>query len=299
MTLYLQDGLPALARLQEEGISAAGLTARPRSVRRIGLLNLMPDKIAAEIQFSRLIALTGFNTELVLLRPSGYHSRHTPEAHLRRYYRLWDQIRNEPLDGLIVTGAPVEKLTYESVVYWDELTRILDWCAVRRLPAMHICWSAQAALYHYHGVPKHRLRSKRFGIFSQQVSVEPNRLMAGLGPEFPIPVSRHSEVRECELPSGEAIRILAASDVSGLCIVEDTISNALCMFNHFEYDSNTLDREYARDLNSGEAIRPPFRDRSVKTGSTAGGPPWRRQAICFFQNWMAGIDVSRQLEACR
>ena len=298
MTLYLQSGLPALTRLQEEGIAAAGLDMRPHSVRRIGLLNLMPDKVGTEIQFSRLLALTGFNAELVLLRPSGYHSRHTPEDHLRRFYRVWEQIRNDPLDGLIVTGAPVEKLDYESVVYWEEFTRILDWCATRRLPAMHICWSAQAALYHYHGVPKHRLRDKRFGVYSQQVSAEPNRLMTGLGPEFAVPVSRHSEVRECELPSGRAIRILAASDLSGLCVVEDTISNAICVFNHFEYDADTLEREYTRDLNSGEATRPPFRDRSVKLASTGVGPAWRRQAICFFQNWMAGIDAKALVATC-
>ncbi len=284
MTVYLPTGAPAIAALRGEGEGrVAGLDAAPRDPGRlrIALVNLMPDKPATERQFARQLSGWPSDVELVLVRMATHQSSHTDPDHLHRFYRRASEVCWRNIDGLIVTGAPVEHLPFEQVRYWRELTEIIDRVAAR-LPSLYVCWSGQAALYHRHGVPKQPLGRKAFGVFPQTVERPDAEVLRGLGPNFLCPVSRHTEVRREVLPRCSGLRVLAASPISGLCLVEDRPAGALMMFNHLEYESDTLTGEYRRDRAAGCDIAPP-------EGLAAGAGPreaWRPAAARFFSNWL-------------
>lgn len=304
MTLALPIGLPARRRLERERIPllAQGAFDRHAAQRageeplRILMINLMPAKMVAETQFARLLGHTDAAIELTLAIPDGYRPKTTPPDHIAAFYRPWSALRHNRYDGLIVTGAPIETLPFEDVTYWPQLTQILDWAERNVARAYMICWAGQAALYHYHGVPKHELEAKMFGVFRQHVAAPDSGLMQGLGDSFVVPVSRHTEVRAEDLPAGAGLSVLAGSPESGVCLIEDTRRHFLYMFNHLEYDAGTLALEYKRDLAAGLPINLP---KGYFPRDDAAKPPrnrWRRQANRLFANWIAEMRQARRPE---
>jgi homoserine O-succinyltransferase len=300
MAIRLPEGLPARAVLECEGIAdgapagagqgaGQGAGAPQGPPLRIALVNLMPQKIATETQLARLLGGTDHDVELTLVLPDGYAPRHAPAEHVARFYKRFSEIRDRRFDGLIVTGAPVETLAFEEVRYWRELTRIFDWARHSVRGSYYICWAAQAALYHFHGVQKHPLPEKRFGVYPQRVVRPEAPLLLGLGNSFPVPVSRHTEVRAAELPPGAGLEVLAQSPETGLCLIEDRPRHCFYMFNHLEYDAGTLAAEYRRDLEAGEAIDPPRHTFPHDDPAAVPANTWRPAARTVFGNWLAAL----------
>lgn len=291
MPIALPQGLPARRILRAEGIDVPGRDELHRRVQRplrIGLVNLMPDKIATETQVARLLGAAAVPVELVLSVPDSYRAKSAPSGHMAAFYRPWSDLGDEPLDGLVVTGAPVETLPFEAVTYWSDLCAVFDRAKARGIAGLYICWAAQAALRHFHGVPKHELDAKLFGVFRQRVARPDAALLRGFGATFPTPVSRHTEVRAADLPAGLAV--LADSPVSGLCLVEDRAVSALCMFNHLEYDAGTLAAEFHRDRQAGKPIALPRHYFPDDDPERAPKNVWRRHAHLLFANWLGDIQ---------
>ena len=289
MPIKIPNDLPARSVLEREGVRIIRETdAIRQDIRplRIALLNLMPDKIRTETQFARVIGSTPLQVEMTLLNTGSYKSRNTSERHLLDFYKTWDQVREETFDGLVITGAPVETMPFEEVDYWPELTQILDWAQTNVFRAFHICWGAQAALYHYHGVPKHRLPRKMFGIFRHRILKSDSSLLQGFNDEFSIPVSRHTETRKSDVPKVPGLNVLAESEESGLCLMEDVPHRAAYMFNHLEYDADTLKREYERDLEAGELIQVPKHYFPEDDPKRPPANQWRSYAHLLFWNWI-------------
>jgi homoserine O-succinyltransferase len=289
MPIKIHNDLPARRILEEEGVEiikesdAIRQDIRPL---RIALLNLMPDKIGTETQIARVVGSTPLQVEMTLLNTGSYKSKNVPERHLLDFYHPWEEVRDEKFDGLIVTGAPVETMPFESVDYWDELTAIFDWAQTHTFRGFYICWGAQAALHHFYGVPKHRLDRKMFGIFRHHICRSDSYLTRGFNDEFSIPVSRHTETRAEDIPDAPGLRILAESPESGLCLMEDRPHKAVYMFNHLEYDVDTLKAEYERDVSAGHDIELP---RNYFPGDDPAMPPinqWRSFAHLLFWNWI-------------
>ncbi len=289
MPIKIPNNLPARPILEREGVRIISETdAIRQDVRplRIALLNLMPDKIRTETQFARVIGSTPLQVEMTLLNTGSYKSRNTPESHLIDFYKTWDQVRGEFFDGLVITGAPVETMPFKEVDYWPELCQILDWAQTNVYRGFYVCWGAQAALQHYHGVPKHHLPRKKFGIFRHRIVKAESSLLIGFNDEFSIPVSRHTETRKSDLPDKPGLNVLAESTESGLCLMEDIRHRAVYMFNHLEYDADTLKGEYERDLEAGELIQIP---ENYFPGDNPDHPPtnqWRSYAHLLFWNWI-------------
>jgi homoserine O-succinyltransferase len=292
MPIKIPNDLPARRILEEEGVEviresdAIRQDIRPM---RIAMLNLMPDKIRTETQIARVVGSTPLQVEMTLLNTGSYRSRNVPERHLIDFYHTWDEVRHEKFDGLIVTGAPIETLPFEAVDYWDELTAIFDWAQSHVFRSFHLCWGAQAALHHFHGVPKYELDRKLFGIFRHHVVKQGTNLLRGFNDEFSIPVSRHTEVRREDIPDKPGLHILAESPESGLCLMEDLAHRAVYMFNHLEYDVDTLKREYERDLAAGVEIDIP---KYYFPDDDPAKPPvnqWRAYAHLLFWNWIYEI----------
>ncbi|HEX7852956.1 MAG TPA: homoserine O-succinyltransferase [Sphingobium sp.] len=289
MPIKIPDDLPARRTLEAEGVmvmrekDAMRQDIRPM---RIGLLNLMPDKISTETQIARLIGSTPLQVELSLVRISDHVPRNTAAGHMEAFYRPWEDVQEERFDGFIVTGAPVEKLPYEEVRYWPELARIFDWTQTHVHRSFAICWAAQAALHHFHAIPKHGLEAKAFGVFRHRNLVPDSPYLRGFSDDFSIPVSRWAEVRREDVAKGRGLTVLADSEEAGLCLVHDAGHRMLHMFNHVEYDSGTLADEYHRDNASGGTIGVPA---NYFPGDNPAAPPenrWRSHAHLLFGNWI-------------
>jgi homoserine O-succinyltransferase len=289
MPIKIPDQLPAREVLAREGVSIMDeKTALRQDIRplQIGLLNLMPNKIRTETQFARLIGATPLQVELTLVRVGNHKAKNTSEDHLIAFYQTWEEVRHRKFDGFIITGAPIELLSFEKVTYWNELTRILDWTKTNVHSSFFICWGAMAAAWHFHGVPKHTLEKKAFGVFRHRNHAPASPYLAGFSDDFAIPVSRWTEVRAGDIPAGSGLELLMESDATGPCMLAERTGNRLYMFNHIEYDSTSLKEEYDRDVAAGTPIAVPH---EYYPGDDPANRPlnrWRSHAHLLFGNWI-------------
>ena len=289
MPIKIPNDLPARPVLEREGVmvmSEADAVRQDIRPLRIGLLNLMPNKIRTETQFARLIGATPLQVELTLLKITKHTPKNTPAEHMIAFYRDWESVRAEKFDGLVVTGAPVELLEFEDVTYWDELTRIFDWTQGNVQSTFCICWGAQAALHHFYRVPKHPLPKKEFGVYRHRNLNPASPYLRGFSDDFSIPVSRWTEVRRSELPADSGLEVLIDSEEAGLCLVADEPHRMLCMFNHIEYDTQTLAEEYWRDVKAQRTIDLPRNYFPADDPHAVPENRWRSHAHLLFGNWI-------------
>jgi len=260
---------------------------------RIGLLNLMPNKVSTETQLARLLGATPLQIELTLVRITDHVARNTPADHMAAFYRPWSSVRTERFDGFIITGAPVERLPFETVSYWRELAAIFDWTQTHVHHCMTICWAAQAALYHFHGTPKRGLARKAFGIFEHRSLVPTSPYLRGFSDHFSVPVSRWTESCTATLQATRGLRVLADSEGAGPGFVEDSRHRTLHVFNHLEYDTGTLAEEYRRD--GGGQL--PANYFPGDDPACAPGNSWRSHAHLLFGNWVNEIYQTAPFDA--
>jgi len=292
MPIKIPNDLPARATLEEEGVmvmreaDAVRQDIRPM---RIGLLNLMPNKIRTETQIARLLGATPLQVELTLVKITSHVARNTPVEHMISFYHNWEDIKDQRFDGFIVTGAPVETMPFEEVTYWDELRRIFDWTQTNVHAGFNICWGAQAAVHHFYGVPKHALSEKAFGVYRHQNLSPASPFLRGFSDDFSIPVSRWTEVRREDIPADSEMIVLMESEEAGLCLLDDPAHRSLHMFNHIEYDSHSLREEYFRDVAAGMKIKTPRNYFPYDDASREPENRWRSHAHLLFGNWINEI----------
>jgi homoserine O-succinyltransferase/O-acetyltransferase len=284
MSIILPDGLPASVTLIMEGVSVIESSAFKKSGKkalRIGLINLMPTITDTEIQFARLLTGSGHPVELILITPETCHSKTIPASYVDRFYNKWPSIINLPFDGIIITGAPVEHKPFHQVSYWKEMTGIMEWARQKVPMTFYVGWSAQAAVWAFYSIPRHPLVSKRFGVYQHTVTAPDHPLMADINTTMAVPVSRYMEIKQYYLPQDNSLKVLAESPQAGLCLLDDPANNAVYMFNHLEYDTQTLAAEYDRDIQVG-------RDTPIPVNYYPGNNP----AYLPFNSW---IEDGRKL----
>lgn len=288
MPIRVPDNLPALDNLLAEQVDVmAQQDALRQDIRplRLLLLNLMPKKQDTEIQFARLFGNSPLQIEMILMTTASYTPRHTEPGYLRRFYRRLDDVRDEHFDALIVTGAPIERLPFEDVAYWEELTEILNWSRTHCFRRLGICWGAQALLYHFHGVPKYDVGDKMFGVYEHQLSQLTDRLMRGFTDQFPMPVSRYTENRRQDLAAA-GLEVLAESSECGVGMVRDPSGGDLFVLNHLEYDADTLGAEYRRDCDEGLTTAVPHGYFPNDNPDEEPVNFWRPFAFLLISNWI-------------
>ncbi|MEZ8007412.1 MAG: homoserine O-succinyltransferase [Amylibacter sp.] len=294
MPIRIPSKLPAFDVLKSEGVDVMSNTdANRQDIRplRIGLLNLMPLKIQTETQFSRLIGSTPLQIELTLIRMSEHQSRHTAPEHMESFYKSFEEIQNQKFDGLIITGSPIEHLPFSEVTYWNELKKVFDWTQKNVHSTFGVCWGGMAMINHFHGVKKHILDKKVFGCHRCQVTNPSSRFLTGFSDDLVIPVSRWTENRAEEI-SNVGLDILIDSKTSGPCLVEDAKHRALYIFNHFEYDRDTLKQEYDRDIENNTPINVPMNYYPNDDPSKKPLNKWRSHAHLLYANWINQIYQS-------
>ena len=289
MSIIVPENLPAIDILKEENIfvmensRAISQDIRPL---KILLLNLMPTKINTENQLIRLIGNTPLQVELTLLNTKTHKSKNTSEDHLDAFYKNFDEIKNEKFDGLIITGAPVEKLEFEQVDYWDELKEIMEYSKSNVTSALHICWGAQAGLYYHYGIGKSDLKEKMFGVFCHRILDDKNELVRGFDDTFYAPHSRHTEIKREDIINNKNLKLIAESDEAGVYIVMSKDERQIFITGHSEYDRDTLKLEYERDIDKGLAIKMPvnyFKNNDPKNSPNVN---WKSSANLLFSNWL-------------
>ncbi len=296
MPIKLPDSLPAYDILSREGVmvmpedSASKQDIRPL---RIGLLNLMPKKIQTETQFARLVGASPLQIEFSLIRMSEHETKNTSSEHMAEFYRPFSEVEEsgEKFDGLLITGAPIEHLPFEEVTYWDELTRVMDWTQTHVHSTFGICWGGMAMAYHFHGVAKHILDAKAFGCFRHQNLAPASPYLRGFSDDVLMPVSRWTEMQRAEMEAAGMTTLISSEDV-GPALVEDTAHRALYVFNHFEYDSDTLKQEYDRDVDAGTPINVPVNYYPDDDPARDPMNRWRSHAHLLYGNWVSELYLT-------
>ena len=289
MPIKIPDSLPARSVLEGENIfvmteyRAIHQDIRPLSVL---ILNLMPTKIVTETQLLRKLSNTPLQIQVELLRTSSYLPQHTDSDHLESFYTTFDQVKDRKFDGMIITGAPVENLDFADVEYWDELCQIMEWTRTHVHSTLHVCWGAQAALYYHYKIPKYSLDKKLFGVFAHTAVKKQSPLFRGFDDVFYVPHSRHTSTRVEDVLKVPELELLAVSDEAGLFAVKSEDNRRFFITGHPEYDADTLEKEYRRDLDKGLPIDVPAH---YFPGDDPNQPPvvrWRSAAQLFYTNWL-------------
>ncbi len=259
---------------------------------RIGLLNLMPKKIQTENQFARLIGATPLQIDLSLIRMTGHRTKNTAAVHMAEFYRPFQEVKDQKFDGLVITGAPIEHLDFVDVTYWDEISEVFDWTQTNVHSTFGVCWGGMAMINHFHGVKKHMLDAKAFGCFRHRNLNQASPFLRGFSDDCVIPVSRWTEMKQAEIDGAPGLTTLLGSDDVGPCLVEDRSHRALYIFNHFEYDSDTLKQEYDRDVTNGTPINVPINYYPDDDPAQTPQNRWRSHAHLLYGNWINEIYQS-------
>ncbi len=289
MPIKIPNQLPATKVLASENIfvmdehRASTQDIRPL---QILVLNLMPTKIETETQLARLLGNTPLQVELELMQTASHESKNTAQEHMIKFYSTFDQVRERTFDGMIITGAPVEKLPFEEVEYWDELCQIMEWSRTHVHSTFHICWGAQAGLYYHYGIPKVDLPEKISGVFPHRVERRSSMLMRGFDDVFMVPHSRHTTILRQDIEACRKLKILASSPQAGIYAMATEGGRQVFITGHSEYDATTLQKEYIRDKALDPNTKMPENYFPDNDDTKAPLVTWRSHANLIYQNWL-------------
>ncbi|MFC5711871.1 homoserine O-succinyltransferase [Thalassorhabdus alkalitolerans] len=289
MPIKVPDHLPAKDILSKENIFIMNESrAYTQDIRplKILILNLMPIKETTETQLLRLLGNTPLQLDVSLLHPHTHRSKNTPIEHLASFYKTFDEVRERKFDGMIITGAPIEKLPFEDVTYWEELKSILEWSKSNVTSTLHICWGAQAGMYYHYGVPKHELPVKQFGIYEHFVEKPNESLMRGFDDVFYVPHSRYTGTRREDVDKVPELQVLSESPEAGVYIVASKDGKQIFVTGHSEYDTCTLQDEYERDYNRGVKTAEPENYYPENNRKARPQLRWRAHSNLLFSNWL-------------
>ena len=281
--------MPAIELLKQENIFVMGASrAHAQDIRplRIVILNLMPLKITTETDLIRLLSNTPLQLEVIFMKLKSHTPKNTSIEHMMMFYKDFDILSKEKFDGMIITGAPVEQMSYEDVAYWDEITKIFQWAKTHVTSTLYICWAAQAGLYYHYGIPKYPLDKKMFGIFRQKILDVQLPIFRGFDDEFMMPHSRHTELHHDDIVNHPALTLISESEISGVSMVMARNGREFFITGHLEYAPDTLDKEYRRDMGKRDDVEMPinyYRDNDPDKGPYV---TWRAHANLLFSNWV-------------
>ncbi|MBR6101554.1 MAG: homoserine O-succinyltransferase [Ruminococcus sp.] len=288
MPIKIPNNLPAYSTLEAEKIFVMPEDrAAHQDIRdlKIAIVNLMPDKITTETQILRLLSNTPLHVDIDLVQMN-HISKNTPQEHMLTFYKPFDEVKENRYDGLIITGAPVEQIPYTDVDYWDELCEVFEWSKTNVYSTIHICWGAQAALYYHYGIPKYELMHKMFGNFKHHITYSSCSLLKGFGDVFHCPHSRHTEVRRADIEKIPELVICAESYEAGVHVVSDRTERQFFLLGHWEYDRETLAKEYFRDKNKGLDIAVPYNYFPNDDPKQMPIFNWSCSANLMYANWL-------------
>lgn len=307
MIIGLNKGMKAYNILLNEGLIEKDKQENTTTTKyTIGILNLMPTKETTETQLLRLLAKTSFNIEVIFIKLNSHISKNTSQDHLDSYYNYFDEVKTKKIDGLIITGAPVEKLEFTEVDYWKELCDIMDYAKENSKSTLFICWAAQAALFYYYGIQKHFLPKKLSGIYEHIIKKTKSKIIGNIPLTFFAPHSRYTEVYSTDIENNSSLNLVSTSEEAGMFIAESSQNKMIFISGHPEYDAETLQLEYERDLKkfldsdlqSCTTPNPEIPKNYFPNNNPALKPTctWKTVAEQLYKNWLEYYVVPMEKE---
>lgn len=291
MPIVLPKDIPAYKTLRDEKIFVMDeKRASKQDIRpiEIAIINLMPTKIVTETQLMRLLSNSPLQINVTLVSTETYTGKNTPLEHLQKFYKTFSEIKNQKFDGMIVTGAPVETIDFEQVTYWKELEEVFEFAKNNVTSTIFICWGAQAALHYYYGIEKKPLAEKIFGVYKHKTLVKYESLLKGFDDEFCMPHSRHTTIDIEDVKKVKELQLLACSKEAGASVIKSKGGKFFFITGHAEYDRETLQAEYERDLAKGLKIKEPenYYVNGYKNGKGTINMSWASTANLIYVNWL-------------
>ena len=286
MPIKVPTGLPALQAVLDEGYEFEVFTTSTEKTLKIALLNLMPMKETTEADFIRVLSTTDKEVEIVLMKLDTHTPKHATPEHMQRYYKGFGELKSMHFDGLIITGAPIEKIAFEEVTYWPELCEIFEWAKSNVTSTLFICWAAQSGLYNKFGIQKHLLPEKMFGVFPHTQLNTEHPLVTGFDHIIYVPHSRHTNIKREDVVAESRLELLSESKESGVYIMQERGTKNFFITGHSEYALYTLDNEHKRDVHKGLPINIPV---NYYFNDDPSQPPlnyWQNTAHKLFNNWL-------------
>ncbi|MCI9112575.1 MAG: homoserine O-succinyltransferase [Eubacterium sp.] len=289
MPIRIDDELPAKQSLELENVFVmSNKRADMQDIRPLDIiiLNLMPTKIETETQILRLLSNSPLQINVELLQVATHKTKNTSKEHMLKFYKTFDDIKNNKYDGMIITGAPLEHLKYEDVDFWEEITKIFEWTKTNVYSTMHICWGAFAGLYYHYGIKPVNLEKKRFGVYPHRSLDIMHPLMRGLDDVFYVPHSREWELSTNDIAKIKDLQIISYSDEAGIHIISDMECRNIFITGHSEYDRDTLAKEYFRDINKGLPIEKPLNYFPNDDINLVPNMSWKSAGNLIYTNWL-------------
>lgn len=289
MPIKTQNDLPAKGILENENIFVVDENrAMHQDIRplRICILNLMPIKQDTELQLLRALSNTPLQVDVTFMKMNSHKSLNTSMNHLNKFYNTFDELKDNKYDGFMITGAPVEQISFSEVDYWDELCEIMCWSKKNVTSTLHICWGAQAGLYYHFGLDKILLPEKLFGVYEHKVMNRKIPLVRGFDDCFLIPHSRHTAVSAEEIHNCRELMVLAESDEAGVLLCMAGEGKQIFVMGHPEYDRMTLHNEYVRDKEKGLPITVPKNYYPDDDPTQRPMLSWRAHSNNLYTNWL-------------
>lgn len=290
MPIITKRGLPVNRILQEEKIKILEELEDENDCTsntiNIAILNLMPLKEDTELQLLRKLSSVKKNIKITFFYVISYMGKNTNPDHMKKFYSTFAEIKNQKFDGLIITGAPVEQLNFEDVIYWNELKRIIDWSKANVKSTLYICWGAQAGLYYNYNIDKVLLDEKTFGVFEHNIIDKNSNILNGFEDGFKAPHSRHTTIKKSDIEMHPELTIVSESNDAGVFIVENKKQKEIYVTGHLEYAVDTLDKEYKRDIEKGLKIQIPqnyYPDNKIEKKPIFS---WRENGDKLYSNWV-------------
>lgn len=288
MPIITKRGLPVNDILREEKIQILEELedGDEKNLIQIAILNLMPLKEDTELQLLRKLATSGKSIKITFFNVISYIGKNTNPEHLERFYATFEEIKNKKFDGLIITGAPVEQIAFEDVIYWNELTKIMEWSKKNVKSTLHICWGAQAGLYYHYGIEKELMDDKMFGVFKHKILDKDAKILYNFEEGFCAPHSRHTTIPKERIEKVPELTIISEAEEAGVFIVENKEKKQIFVTGHLEYAIDTLDKEYKRDLSKGLKIDMPcnyYKDNNPEESPIFS---WKENGNKMYANWV-------------
>ncbi|WP_078546250.1 homoserine O-acetyltransferase MetA [Litchfieldia alkalitelluris] len=289
MPINIPHNLPAKSILEQENIFVMDEDrAYRQDIRPLNILifNIMPEKEKTETQLLRLLGNSPLQVNVAFIYPETHETKTTDKNHLEAFYRTFSQVKNKKYDGMIITGAPIEHLSFDDVTYWDELEQVMEWTKTHVTSTLHICWGAQAGLFYHYNIDKYKLPTKCTGVFYHRLLENNINLVRGFDDYYLAPHSRHTSIRLEDIQAVDELQILSVSDEAGVCLVASKDGKRIFLTGHPEYDCSTLKEEYERDQRKGLIADLPENYFPNDDPSKEPIHSWRSHANLLFSNWL-------------
>ncbi|MFT8669074.1 MAG: homoserine O-succinyltransferase [Liquorilactobacillus hordei] len=258
----------------------------------IGILNVMHDKSDTQKRFDYVLKQQNIPVKVTYFYPTMHYQGRTVPEEVARISEPLNFIKVKKMDAFIVTGAPLEKIDFLEVTYWDELQELFQLLKQLNIPQLYICWGAMAAANFYYGIEKQMLAHKLFGIYGQEVLTK-SELLEGLPQGFTAPHARYAELNHKQIRENKNLQITALSETKHLFLVEAKDAPQVFLFAHLEYGKEALAKEYQRELKAypdqAETLAEPQNYYEDFEQMEAPIFSWSDTQRLFFQNWVLQV----------